>query len=71
AAVFWDDSRSSVGIASIVTESSEVLSVVGYAKIDVANITINDCAGSSDLLSCDSTTSTRNLVNVVIDGGSY
>jgi hypothetical protein len=71
AAVFWDDSRSSVGIASIVTESSEILSVVGYAKIDVANITINDCAGSSDLLSCDSTTSTRNLVNVVIDGGSY
>jgi len=71
AAVFWDDSRSSVGIASIVTESSEVLSVTGYAKIDVANVTINDCAGSSDLISCDSATSTRNLVNIVIDGGSY
>jgi hypothetical protein len=71
AAVFWDDSRSSVGIASIVTESSEVLSVTGYAKIDVANVTINDCAGSSDLISCDSATSTRNLVNIIIDGGSY
>jgi hypothetical protein len=71
AAVFWDDSRSSVGIASIVTESSEVLSVTGYAKIDVSNVTINDCAGSSDLISCDSATSTRNLVNIVIDGGSY
>jgi len=71
AAVFWDDSRNSIGIASVVTETSEVLSVSGYAKIDVANITVNDCAGSSDLISCDSTTSTRNLVNIVIDGGTY
>lgn len=71
AAVFWDDSRNSIGIASVVTESSEVLSVTGYAKIDVANITVNDCAGSSDLISCNSTTSTRNLVNIVIDGGTY
>lgn len=71
AAVFWDDSRSSVGIASVVTESSDVLTVTGYAKIDVNNITVHDCAGTSDLLSCDSETSLRTLINVVIDGGEY
>ena len=71
AAVFWDDSRNSIGIASVVTEASEVLTVIGYAKIDVANITVNDCAGSSDLISCDSATSTRSLVNINIDGGTY
>ena len=69
AAIFWDDSRSSIGIASDVTEISEVLSVNAYAKIDVKNITIHDCAGTSDLIVCNE--STRSLVNIVIDGGSY
>lgn len=71
AAIFWDDSRNSVGIASDVTEVSEVLTVNSYAKIDVKNITIHDCAGTSDLILCDEETSTRSLINVVIDGGTY
>lgn len=69
AAIFWDDSRSKVAIASTVSESSNVLTVSQYASIDVANITVNDCAGSSEILSCTGTT--RNLVNLVIDGGTY
>lgn len=69
AAIFWDDSRSKVAIASTVTESSNVLTVSQYASIDIGNITVNDCAGSSEILSC--TGSTRNLVNLTIDGGEY
>lgn len=69
AAIFWDDSRSKVAIASTVTESSDVLTVSQYASIDIGNITVNDCAGSSEILSC--TGSTRNLVNLTIDGGEF
>jgi hypothetical protein len=69
ASIFWDDSRSKVAIASTVTESSNVLSISQYATIDIANINVNDCAGSSEILSCSA--STRNLVNLTIDGGEY
>lgn len=69
AAVFWDDSTSTVGIASDVTESSSVLTVNQYAKIIAKSIAISDCAGTSDIIQCEGTT--RTLANIVIDGGEY
>ena len=69
AAVFWDDSTSTVGIASDVTESSEVLTINQYAKLTVKSIAISDCAGTSDIIECEG--STRTLANITIDGGEY
>ena len=69
AAVFWDDSTSTVGIASDVTETSSVLTVNQYAKIIAKSIAISDCAGTSDIIQCEGTT--RTLANIVIDGGEY
>ena len=69
AAVFWDDSLGSVGIASDVSETSSVLTVNQYAKIIAKSIAISDCAGTSDIIQCEGTT--RTLANIVIDGGEY
>ena len=69
AAVFWDDSTSTVGIASDVTETAEVLTINQYAKITVKTISISDCAGTSDIIECEG--STRTLANITIDGGEY
>ena len=69
AAVFWDDSTSTVGIASDVSETSSVLTVNQYAKIIAKSIAISDCAGTSDIIECEGTT--RTLANIVIDGGEY
>ncbi len=69
AALFWDDSLGSVGIASDVSETSSVLTVNQYAKIIAKSIAISDCAGTSDIIQCEGTT--RTLANIVIDGGEY
>ena len=69
AAVFWDNSTSTVGIASDVTETSSILTVNQYAKIIAKSIAISDCAGTSDIIECEGTT--RTLANIVIDGGEY
>jgi len=69
AAVFWDDSDGSIGIASDVTETSQVLSINEYARIVAKSITISDCAGTSDIIECEG--STRTLANITIDGGEY
>lgn len=69
AAVFWDDSASSVGIASDVTETEEVLTINQYAKITLKSIEVSDCAGTSDIIECEGTT--RTLANITIDGGEY
>jgi len=69
AAIFWDDSLGSIGIASDVSETSEVLSINSYAKIVTKSVTISDCAGTSDIIECEGTT--RTLANITIDGGEY
>jgi hypothetical protein len=69
AAVFWDDSDGSIGIASDVSETSQVLSINEYARIVAKSITISDCAGTSDIIECEG--STRTLANITIDGGEY
>ncbi len=69
AAIFWDDSLGSIGIASDVSETSQVLSINQYAKIVAKAITISDCAGTSDIIECEGTT--RTLANITIDGGEY
>lgn len=71
AAMFWDDSASRIVFADEVTESSGVLTVTSnaYAAIEIESLWINDCAGSSQVISCSG--STRTLENITVDGGSF
>lgn len=71
AAMFWDDSASRIVFADDVTESSGVLTVASnaYAAIEIEALWVNDCAGSSQVISC--TESTRNLENITIDAGTF
>jgi hypothetical protein len=79
AGVYWDDSADSgngrVVIASDVTESNGLLTVGTWGTLETGNlylngkITINDCSGESDLVTC--TGSERFLNNITIDGGAF
>jgi hypothetical protein len=69
AAVYWDDSASRIVLASQVSESSGVLSASGYANVEIGSLYVNDCAGSSQVISCSG--STRNLINITIDCGTF
>jgi hypothetical protein len=69
AAVYWDDSASRMVLASAVTESGGVLTASSYAGLEIGSLYVNDCAGQSQVISCSG--STRNLINITVDGGSF
>jgi len=69
AAVYWDDSASRIVLASAVSESSGVLTPSGYASLEIGSLYLNDCAGQTQVISCSG--STRNLINITIDGGTF
>jgi len=69
AAVYWDDSASRIVLASAVSESSGVLTPSSYAGLEIGSLFVNDCAGQSQVISCSG--STRNLINITIDGGTF
>jgi len=69
AAVYWDESASRIVLASAVSESSGVLTPSGYAALEIGSLYLNDCAGQTQVISCAG--STRNLINITIDGGSF
>ena len=69
AAVYWDDSVSRIALASVVTESSSVLTATTYAGVEIGSLWVNDCAGQSQVISC--TGSERFLENITIDAGSF
>jgi hypothetical protein len=68
-AVYWDDSAQRIAIASSVTELASVLSDVIYADVEIGSLWINDCAGSSQVITCAG--GIRILENVTIDGGDF
>lgn len=69
AAVYWDDSAARIVLASAVSESTGVLTPSSYADLEIGSLFVNDCAGQSQVISCSG--STRNLINITIDGGSF
>jgi hypothetical protein len=69
AAFYWDDSASRMVAASDVSESSGVLTASAFAGLEIGSLFLNDCAGSSQVISCSGTT--RSLENITIDGGSF
>lgn len=68
-AIFWDDSVSRVAIASSVTENSGVMENIVYAPLEIGTLWINDCAGSSQVISCAD--GIRTLQNITIDAGAF
>jgi len=69
AAVYWDDSVSRIVVASVVSESASVLTASTYADFEIGGLYVNDCAGSSQVISC--TGSERFLENITIDAGTF
>lgn len=72
-AVYWDDSEAKIVFASDVTETSGVLSPVGgqsgMANIEIGSLSVYDCAGQSQVITCNN--SQRFLENITIDGGAF
>jgi len=69
AAVYWDDSTLRIVVASEVSESTGVLTPTTYADFEIGSLYVNDCAGSSKVITC--TGSERLLENITIDGGAF
>lgn len=69
AAVYWDDSAARIAIASDVSENNNVLLANAYAALEVGSLWVNDCAGQSQVISCDN--GVRKLENITIDAGTF
>ena len=69
AAVYWDDSTSRIAVGSDVSETSSVITATTYAPLEVGQLWVNDCAGSSQVISCTGTE--RFLENITIDAGTF
>ena len=69
AAIYWDDSVSRIVVASQVSETASVLTASTYADFEIGGLYVNDCAGSSQVISC--TGSERFLENITIDAGTF
>jgi hypothetical protein len=75
-AVIWEHADARFKFASVLaadTDGSNVntpqLTVTTFAPIEIGQLWVNDCAGSSQVISCTGTT--RNLENITVDCGSF
>lgn len=56
-------------VITTVGAGDSVASVAAWADIEAKGLWINDCAGQSQVISCNG--STRNLENITVDGGLF
>jgi hypothetical protein len=69
AAFYWDDSTSRFVVSAVATESSGVMTNSTAGGFEVGSLFVNDCAGTSQVISCSGTT--RSLENISVDGGTF
>jgi hypothetical protein len=74
AALFYDNDLDRIKFASRVTlaglnDNNAIVNA--YAALEMASLWINDCAGSSQVIRCDTTRNERVLENISIDCGTY
>ena len=75
ASFFWDLGTGRVSVASSVTESAGAIAVVDWGTLEAGSflmngkLTVNDCAGSSDVITCTGTE--RFLNNITVDAGEF
>ena len=75
-AVIWEHADARFKFASVLasdTDGSDVntpqLTVTTFAPVEIGQLWVTDCAGTSQVISC--TGSTRNLENITIDAGTF
>jgi len=75
-AVIWEHADTRFKFASVLgadTNGTDAntpqLTVTTFAPIEIGQLWVTDCAGTSQVISC--TGSTRNLENITIDGGEF
>ena len=75
-AVIWEHADARFKFASVLsadTDGTDVntpqLTVTTFAPVEIGQLWVTDCAGTSQVISC--TGSTRNLENITIDCGSF
>jgi hypothetical protein len=75
-AVVWEHDDSRFKFASVVgadtngtTVDTPQLTVTTFAPIEIGQLWVTDCAGTSQVISC--TGSTRNLENITVDAGMF
>tara|TARA_Y100000593_G_scaffold26898_1_gene53562 strand:- start:2314 stop:5910 length:3597 start_codon:yes stop_codon:yes gene_type:complete len=69
AAFYWDDSAGRFVVSAVATESAGVLTNSTAGGFEIGSLYLNDCAGTSQVISCSGTT--RSLDNITIDGGTF
>ena len=69
AAMYWDDSTGRFVFSAVATESGGVLTNATSGGLEVGSLFLNDCAGTTQVISCSGTT--RSLENISIDGGTF
>jgi len=74
-ALVWEQGDARFKLGSVVTDGggtnndSPQITFSTFAALEIGSLWVNDCAGSSQVISC--TGSTRNLENITIDGGAF
>ena len=75
-AVIWEHGDARFKFASVLTADTDgstvdtpQLTVTTFAPVEIGQLWVTDCAGTSQVISCTGTT--RNLENITIDGGSF
>ena len=75
-AVIWEHADARFKFASVLsadTDGTDVdtpqLTVTTFAPVEIGQLWVTDCAGTSQVISC--TGSTRNLENITIDAGQF
>ncbi len=69
AAFYWDDSTARFVVSAVATESTGVMTNSTAGGMEVGSLYVNDCAGTSQVISCSGTT--RSLENISLDGGTF
>tara|TARA_B100000965_G_C19603578_1_gene764753 strand:- start:717 stop:3905 length:3189 start_codon:yes stop_codon:yes gene_type:complete len=69
AAFYWDDSTARFVVSAVATESSGVMTNSTSGGFEIGSLYLNDCAGTSQVISCSGTT--RSLENINVDGGTF
>ena len=69
AAFYWDDSTARFVASAVATESNGVMTNSTAGGFEVGSLFLNDCAGTSQVISCSGTT--RSLENISVDGGTF
>ena len=75
-AVIWEHGDARFKFASVLTADTDgstvdtpQLTVTTFAPVEIGQLWVTDCAGTSQVISCTGTT--RNLENITIDGGQF